>query len=454
MKETIDINSLLAPIPGENPAGEDLRYTPIYDALKEARRADDLLERGDWQREQKTSDWGRVVSLAADALSHKSKDLQVAVWLMEALIREEGFNGLARALEILVGLLKEYWEQVYPLVEEEELDSRAAPLEFMNDRLSSVLKQISLTDTGAGPGYSYLQWEESREVGYESNLTNRYGEVDENKKKKRDDLIAEGKLTAEAFDSAVTRTSKTYYESLLKELTVSRDTFKELDALVDEKFGGQAPRLSDLGTALEDCMRAVMKIYKEQKGGMVPSTEPGLATERKAVQPQPREEAKTTANESPPLSGPRAVSLPAASLAPMPAGEFGYGDSFEKRLLDEASQTLKTSGIRDALAKLLEASNSAPSIRARTRLRLLMARMCLETDRPDLARPIMEDLNRVVEELHLERWESPLWIAEVLDALYQCLTRGHPTDEDLSRGKALLERLCTTDVTKAMVYKS
>ena len=101
MKTTIDINSLLAPIPGENPAGEDLRYSPIYDDLKEARRADDPLERGEWQREIKTSDWDKVISLAVDALSKKSKDLQIAAWLTEALIRKEGFSGLVAGLRLL-----------------------------------------------------------------------------------------------------------------------------------------------------------------------------------------------------------------------------------------------------------------------------------------------------------------------------------------------------------------
>jgi type VI secretion system protein ImpA len=82
-----------------------------------------------------------------------------------------------------------------------------------------------------------------------------------------------------------------------------------------------------------------------------------------------------------------------------------------------------------------------------------MTKLCLEADRPDLARPIVEELNHLIEELHLERWESPLWMAEVLDALYQCLTRGEPSDEDKNRAKALFQKLCTTDVTRAMNYK-
>ncbi|MCX5912390.1 MAG: type VI secretion system ImpA family N-terminal domain-containing protein, partial [Deltaproteobacteria bacterium] len=112
MKKVIDLEALFSPIPGENPAGEDLRYTSVYDDLKEARRADDMLERGDWQRQIKTSDWGKVIAIAVEALSKKSKDLQVAVWLTEAFIHTEGFGGLGTGLKIILGFLKDYWENL------------------------------------------------------------------------------------------------------------------------------------------------------------------------------------------------------------------------------------------------------------------------------------------------------------------------------------------------------
>jgi len=177
-----------------------------------------------------------------------------------------------------------------------------------------------------------------------------------------------------------------------------------------------------------------------------------MAEKKTNIQPLAGEEKETTGGELP-LEAPKA-SMPPTAIAPFPPGEFGDGDSVETHLWEEALNLMKTSSIRDALGKLLGASNSASSVRTRTRYRLLMAKLCLEADRLDLARPIMEEVNRLIEELHLERWESPLWLAEVLDALYQCLTRGQPTDEDLNRAKAILERLCTTDVTKAMIYRS
>ena len=42
----IDLEALLAPIPGDNPAGESLQYSGVYDEIREARRADDTLAKG------------------------------------------------------------------------------------------------------------------------------------------------------------------------------------------------------------------------------------------------------------------------------------------------------------------------------------------------------------------------------------------------------------------------
>ncbi|HEY6331529.1 MAG TPA: type VI secretion system ImpA family N-terminal domain-containing protein, partial [Blastocatellia bacterium] len=84
------IESLLVSIPGENPAGEDLTYDPLLDEIREARRADDNLEQGDWKRELKSADWNKVVALTSEALATRSKDLQLAAWLAEALAKLHG----------------------------------------------------------------------------------------------------------------------------------------------------------------------------------------------------------------------------------------------------------------------------------------------------------------------------------------------------------------------------
>ena len=124
MKRVIDIDAILAPIPGDNPAGEDLRYSPIYDEIKEARRADDPLDRGDWQREIKTSDWDKVIAVSVEALTGKTKDLQIGAWFVEALTMSEGFEGFVAGIKILSGFLRDSWDNLYPGIDDGDLDYR------------------------------------------------------------------------------------------------------------------------------------------------------------------------------------------------------------------------------------------------------------------------------------------------------------------------------------------
>ena len=76
----IDVNELLAPIPGSDPAGSDASFSDQFDRIREARRADDPnLTQGEWQTELKVADWREAQRLSEDILQRTSKDLQAAV---------------------------------------------------------------------------------------------------------------------------------------------------------------------------------------------------------------------------------------------------------------------------------------------------------------------------------------------------------------------------------------
>ena len=77
-----------------------------------------------------------------------------------------------------------------------------------------MVKQVPITDPGKTPGYSWLRWQESRETGSEVDTRDKFGEIDEGKKRRRDELIQEGKLTSEEFDSAMNATAPAFYTSL------------------------------------------------------------------------------------------------------------------------------------------------------------------------------------------------------------------------------------------------
>src|SRR5579875_970460 len=110
---------LLAPIAGDNPSGKSLRYDRVYDQIKEARtEEDDTLPAGAWERTAKRADYRLVIKLATEALAGKSKDLQIAAWLGEAHIKQEGAGQLAPVLELLLRLQEKFWDTLYPEIDE------------------------------------------------------------------------------------------------------------------------------------------------------------------------------------------------------------------------------------------------------------------------------------------------------------------------------------------------
>lgn len=462
MMRTIDIHAILAPFSGDNPAGENLRYAPVYDEIKEARRADDPLARGDWEREIKTSDWDKVIALCVEALTEKTKDLQIAAWLTEALIRIQGFEGLIAGLKILTGFLTDFWDTVYPEIEEDDLDYRSGPLEFLNNNVWFPIKEVPVTDSRITSGYSWLQWQESRQVGYEKDTLNTYGDVDDGKKAARDEKIAEGKLSAEDFDAAVALSSKAFYVGLGGALATCVEEFKIFDQTVDEKFGNQAPRLSELKQSIQDCDLLISRILKKKRE-IEPDREPEPET-------QPEAESQAQSQGAPagvPDEYEMETTRPAPPSAPEPeSGDFSAlslqfssditsdSDFIEQELWKDALNTLQASGVKEALTKLLNASCRAVSVRQKNRYRLLIARLCLKAGRPDLARPVIEKIHALIEQLGLEQWESPMWIAEILDAYYECLTAEGASDDDRFKASSeLFQKLCTKDVTKAIKYK-
>src|SRR3972149_5877290 len=351
MKSQVDIEKILAPIPGANPAGEDLRYSQIYEDIKEARRADDPLDRGAWQHDMKTSDWDKVIKVAVDALIKKTKDVQIAAWLSEALITTDGFDGLATGMKIVYGFLKDYWDHVYPKIEDGDMEFRAAPLEFMNEKLVTLIKGIPITDSKVTSGYTYLKWQESRSVGYEADTKNQYGDTDEGKRRRREELIGEGKKSAADFDSAVAQTTLPFYESLAGKIKTCRDLFKKTDEIMDEKFGSHAPRFSDFGLSLEEYERVVTKIIKD-KGGNVTASESQevKSVEQNAVETESAEEIQSDSGIE------TAQQIPVSAIMTSAAtGSFISEDA----LWQEALQVMKTSGIKKALNQLLTELNRA-----------------------------------------------------------------------------------------------
>jgi type VI secretion system protein ImpA len=248
-------DDLLNPIPGENPSGESLRYAPVFDKLKEARRADDDAPQGDWQFERKTADYALVIKLAGEALATKSKDLQVAAWLTEAILRKEGFQGLKAGLELIKGLIDNFWGTLYPELDDGDAEMRAAPLEWLGTRMDSALRSVPLTSKGA----NWFQFKESRVVGYEAGVDT------DAKAEARSTAIAEGKTSGEAWDSAVAATPKVFYAEMEETLDGILGVIESFSAMGEEKFGDVAPSFGPMRTTVEEIRHTVHGLLQKKR---------------------------------------------------------------------------------------------------------------------------------------------------------------------------------------------
>ncbi len=445
MAPIIDLEQLLQPIADDRPAGENLRYTQVYDDIKNARKADDTLDRGDWQQELKTSDWDEVVKLSLSALTEKTKDLQIAAWLTEAMMQKHSFIGISEGTELITAFMESFWDDLYPEIDDDDLDYRIAPLEFILDKMAIGIKFLLITDKNKTTPCSLLKLQEAKTVGYEKDTVDQYGDKDRNKQEKRLALIEEGKMTAEDLDGCIATTTKEFYLNLATEIATCSEQLNRLEIVVDSKFGLDGPGFGTTKGSLEEFAREVNKILKDNKGGAEPTVVTNDSTSANAT---------VVATPVATVDSGDAVAVN-SSIQPtaIPVGQLSDIANDEQAMWSNALKTLASTGIKQALQQLYNASCMSPSIRQKNRYRLLMGKLCLKADRVDLARPILEELNGLIEELNLDRWESPVWIGEVIETLYQCLTTGDPSRQDSDRASDLLLRLCTTDVTKAMTYR-
>lgn len=258
----IDIEALLQPISEEKPSGESQQYSGLYDEIREARRSDDLLAQGQWQHEPKLADYRKVISLSIPALASETKDLQISVWLAEALTREHGFVGLRDSLVLLRRLQEDFWETLYPEIDEGDMEGRANAIEWMEAQTAITVKTLPIT---GGEGFTYLNWEESRSFDIPENIEALDYHEQEKAKLLKAQAAEENRKTGDMWRMAKAQTNRAFCEELNFTLEECWTECSALDRTIEEKFDrNQMPGLRNLKKSLED-IRTVLKPLLEEK---------------------------------------------------------------------------------------------------------------------------------------------------------------------------------------------
>jgi len=291
-------NALLQPISDDQPTGIDVRQdaSPLskYQQLKSARAAARASERQaihDGDSTAADEHWRKIISLAPDILTTQSKDLEVACWFTEALIRRNGFHGLRNGFELIKGLVENFWDGLYPTPDEDGIETRIAPLSGLNGEgaegvLIAPIRKVPITE-GYSPGpFSLWQYQQALEAQRSPDEDTRQNKV------------AKLGFSIEDIERAVGDSSAEFYVGLMDNLSVAIDIYKELGNLLDQRCGSEfAPPTRNIVSILEECRGAVAHLGKE-KIPTAPEPESTTETESADSNGAPQSTSQSTAKTS------------------------------------------------------------------------------------------------------------------------------------------------------------
>lgn len=249
VKQAVDVEALLKPISDELAAGSDPRSdtTPasLYFRTKDARNAARSNERAAVEiGSPPPKEWDVVLETALEILTNHAKDLEVASWLIEALVRRHGFTGLRDGLRTLEGLVSRYWTECFPELDEDGIDAKVSSVTNLSGTgtIGTLIQAIRLTPLTDGSTASFSLWSYEQAVELEK-LS------DSSRRQMRIDA---GSVTMEQFSQSVAETHSTKLLETLETVEECLDALKVLSETFDTVAGADAPPTSALRELLEE----------------------------------------------------------------------------------------------------------------------------------------------------------------------------------------------------------
>jgi type VI secretion system protein ImpA len=248
----LDFPALLAPLPGDDPAGAPVP-PEIRQQLEDGRKEDDPEDDSIAAGERRKADWPGIVRLAQQTLTLISKDLLVAARLTEALVRLHGFAGLRDGLHLLRQLVEQCWDRLRPPIEDGDVEIRAAPFDWLDApdkgaRLPATLRTVPLVFRKEGnqvQAYGWLHWENKSK-----DPRNRIGPED--------------------FEAAILATPLEDCEAVATEIAQGREELRQLALSLGLKLGTAAPGLTGTQQALDNCHALMEQILARKRPVSLP----------------------------------------------------------------------------------------------------------------------------------------------------------------------------------------
>lgn len=245
MPDGFDLDIFLAPLNGGHLIGRDLRedfspqslYYRLRDARAEARAAERSAD-SDGSDEQSPPQWRTVRELASTALATETKDLEIAAWYTEALVRSDGVSGLAAGALLIDGLVRNFWDAgVFPLPDEDGISTRVAPITGLNGQSSDgtliqPLRKMSLCRRPSGGALYYYQFEDSTVVA---------GIADPARRQAR---LSSGSLVFDDVETWCRAAGQAHFAGLATLVAEARAAWVAMAETLDAKAGSDSPATS------------------------------------------------------------------------------------------------------------------------------------------------------------------------------------------------------------------
>jgi type VI secretion system protein VasJ len=559
------LQSVLRPISDEHPCGADVTYDDDFQQVKaeidrigtvsvkvdqeravadaqqlkgmtsrqlreldKARQSGREIEAKSIVADTGSIDYAMIIDTATRILSEKSKDLRVVSYLCLAMTRAQGFAGFAEGLASVEGLIKEFWECLYPAAT--RMVARKNAIEFLVLRLTETVENAKVDTEDREPLDRIIQKLDDLQKELEARFPENPPSVLNLRKvvvecRKRVPEAAPGPTPAEPAPGPTPGPAASTVREAQPAGVPPADLRSQGDAFLSVSRAARFLRQSDPTSAapyrLVRCMRwdsiSVEPPHENRKTRIEPPPAQRctylrglqqnedwqkLVDEAEASFTQPpfhfwldlqrlladgmarlpgfenarngilwelaylleRLQALPTLSfsDGTPFADPATQDWIEESVMPLLSGGeggsaglcSGEGDSELDARFNEARQILNEGDLAGALALLQDGAALDNSRKARFRRRMYMATLCMRGNRPNMARPLLEDLSEEIEKYSIHEWEPPLAL-EVWTNLHKCyefLAAGAQGAGSGFRESAerIFEKMCRLDVGFAL----
>ena len=267
LASVIDLDRLAQPISEDAPSGEDPRADgsaqSLYYRVKDARGSARAAERANVDADALPPEsWQIVRESGLDLLSGRAKDLEIAAWTTEALVRLDGFAGLRDGLRMLTALVEGFWDTVHPLPDEEDgNEGRLTAVAALSGAgaagtLAQTLRTLPII--GFSKPRSIWNYDQATEL-------EKIGDPE-----RRAARIAGGAVSLEAFRESLAETPGRDLYDLLTTIEEALAALAALGTALDTAAGYDAPSFTPLRELLDHMVGSIRhfgaeKIAAQQK---------------------------------------------------------------------------------------------------------------------------------------------------------------------------------------------